>query len=556
MQRLVLVATTVALCLAQAGSPAAQDGGAPKSGPESKARPARAASSERPKSLAISLIAAPKPVQLSYVELTSAEMGLPEDLGGSSSPQGVDREVPGRRIPELTTLSGLAAPELASRAVPLPEANTLADSNYKRRVFGRIRNPDGNTRFFSPQTVLARFHARPYVAALRVEAMRELDSVERLRARADVAFAELDFLQTRQFTPNDTALSNQWHHSVIESFVAWEKGLGSTAVRIAIVDSPFQMDHPDLAANTVAGWSVVSNAVITASSGIAHSTAGAGMAAAVVNNGLGVAGTANCSVLPIHLNGFTSEMYNAVIWAADHDVRVVNISWTGADSPSLNEAGLYLKNRARGLLAMSGVNGIGYLDYPDHPHIYCVSMTDAADNMQSRNGDHIDFSAPGFNVYSTATGSAYAPVSGTSFATPLFCGVVASLLSINPTLFPDEVVDILKTTAQDRGQPGWDRYFGWGRIQFGGAAAVAQSTLPAIRQVVWTNNEAVVTANYRAGLEHSLWKSTQLPSPGWLRVTDAIAVTNGNVIVLTDPKAIGTAAYYQVRTAIGAPPPP
>jgi len=483
-------------------------------------------------------------------------MGLPEDLSGSSSYQVADREVPGRRIPEATTLSDLAAPELASRAIPLPEANTLADSNYRRRVFGRIRSPDGNTRFFSPQTVLVRFHAGPQVAALRVEAMRELDSVETLRARADVAFAELDFLQVRQFTPNDTALSNQWHHSVIESFAAWEKSLGSATIRIAIVDSPFQMDHADLAANAVAGWSVVSNAAITASPGIAHSTAGAGMAAAVVNNGLGVAGTANCSLLPIHINGFTSEMYNAVVWAADHDVRVVNISWSGADSPSLNEAGLYLKNRARGLLAMSGVNGIGYLAYPGYPHIYCVSMTDAADNMQSRNGDHIDFSAPGFNVYSTTTGSAYAPANGTSFATPLFCGVLASLLSINPTLFPDEVVEILKVSAEDRGEPGWDRYFGWGRIQFGRAAAAAQSTRPDIRQVVWTNSEAVVTANYRAGVEHSLWKSTQLPSPGWFHVTDASAVTNGNVIVLTDPNAAGTSAYYQVRAAVEASPPP
>ena len=523
----------------------------PGSGSAPKTRPAP---SERPKSPAISTIASPKPAQLSYVELTPAEMGLPEDLSGNSPHQGA--AIPGRGIPEVVPLSSLVAPDLSSRAIPLPEANTLADSYYRRRVFGRIRNLEGNTRFFSPQTVLVRFHMSPRVAALRVEAMRELDSVETLRTRTDVAFAELDFLQVRQFTPNDTALSNQWHHSVIESFAAWEKGLGSTAVRIAIVDTPFQMDHPDLAANGVAGWSVVSNAVITASPGIAHSTAGAGIAAAVVNNGLGVAGAANGSLLPIHINGFTSEMYNAVIWAADHNVRVVNISWTGADSPTLNEAGLYLKDRAHGLLAMSGVNGIGYLDYPDHPHIYCVSMTDAADNMQSRNGDHIDFAAPGFNVYSTTTGSAYAPASGTSFATPLFCGVVASLFSINPTLFPDEVVEILKASAEDRGQPGWDRYFGWGRIQFGRAAAAAQSTLPAIQQVVRTNNEAMITANYRAGFGHSLWKSTQLSSPGWTRITDAVSVTNGNVIVLTDPNATGAAAYYQVCAEVGTGPLP
>lgn len=285
MQRLVLVAAVVALCLTQFGAAAtAQVASMPDSKPESKPRQAPSPSSERPKSLAIPAIATPEPEQLAYIELTPAEMGLPEDLWESFSARLPDREVPDRRIPEVMTVSELAAPELSSKAVPLPEANTLADWNYKQRLFGRIRNPDGSTRFFSPQVALVRFHVHPHVAALRVEEMRELDSVETLRARADVAFAELDFVQVRQFTPNDSALSNQWHHSVIESFAAREKGLGSTAVRIAIVDSPFQMDHPDLAANVVAGWSVVSNVAITASAGIVHSTAGAAFKVAEVRN--------------------------------------------------------------------------------------------------------------------------------------------------------------------------------------------------------------------------------------------------------------------------------
>jgi subtilisin family serine protease len=249
-------------------------------------------------------------------------------------------------------------------------------------------------------------------------------------------------------------------------------------------------------------------------------------------------------------------MYDAVIWAADHGVRVVNISWTGADSPTLNDAGLYLKNRARGLLAMAGVNGTGFLDYPNHPHIYCVSMTDAADNMRSRNGDHIDFSAPGFDVYSTTTGSTYNTATGTSFSTPLFSGVVASLFSINPTLSPDEVVEILKATADDLGQPGWDRYFGWGRIQFGRAAVAAQSTLPNVLQITWSNNEAAITGNYRTGLEHSLWKTSRLGQPDWLQITNAVSTITGNRITLTDPEAADSDAYYQIRAALATEPSP
>ena len=101
-------------------------------------------------------------------------------------------------------------------------------------------------------------------------------------------------------------------------------------MRLAIVDSPFQMDHPDLAANTDSGWDVVANEPVTSNSGIEHSTMCTGMAAAVINNDVGVAGAANCRILPININGAISEMYNATLWAATNGVRVVNISWSGA----------------------------------------------------------------------------------------------------------------------------------------------------------------------------------------------------------------------------------
>jgi len=492
----------------------------------------------------------PEARQLPYAELTSGEMGIPEGSPQIQTSYLPDRNVPGRRIPEVVPFSNLAAPDLPSRALPLPKANTLASWNYAQHRFGRIQNADGSMRFFSPQTALVKFRAAARVSAVRLEEMHELESIEAIRSRPDVAFAELDYLQYRQFIPNDTVLSNQWHHATIDSFAAWEKSLGNFTIRIGIVDSPFQMDHPDLAANVVAGWSVVSNAAISASAGIPHSTTGAGMAAAVVNNNLGVAGAANCAILPVHIAGFTSEMYEAVIWAADHDVRVVNISWTGADSPSLNDAGLYLHDRARGLLAMAGVNGTGFLNYPNHPYIYCVSMTDAADNMRSRNGDHIDFSAPGFGIYSTTTDSGYGGASGTSFSTPLFCGIAASLLSINPTLSPDEVVEILKSTADDLGEPGWDRFYGWGRIHFGRAATVAQSTLPNILQIARSGSQATVIANYRSGLDYSLWKTPQIAPANWFQVTNTLMSINANLVTLTDPDALSPESFYKVRAVL------
>jgi subtilisin family serine protease len=319
-----------------------------------------------------------------------------------------------------------------------------------------------------------------------------------------------------------------------------------------MVDSPFQMDHPDLAANTDPGWDVVTDTPVTSSAGNWHSTGGAGMAAAIINNARGVAGVVNCRVLPININGFIDEMYRALIWSADHGVRVVNISWSGGNSPTVNESGTYLMTRARGILAMAGVNGSGLLNYTNQPSIYCVSMTDIADNMLSYHGNHIDFSAPGYGVYTTSSGSSYAAQTGTSFSTPLFCGVVAMLFSINPTLSPEDAIGILRISAADLGMPGWDQYFGWGRINFGQAAAQAQESLR-IRSVVRTSSGAEVSAPFRSGVSYKLWRTTEMSSREWLPVANPTSRTNNGVITLTDPEPTAARCFYRMEQAVPTP---
>jgi subtilisin family serine protease len=296
---------------------------------------------------------------------------------------------------------------------------------------------------------------------------------------------------------------------------------------------------------------VVGNTPITAHSGIDHSTISAGLAAGVVGNHLGIAGAGNCQILPINISdGAISEMYDAIIWAADHDVRVVNISWSGANSDTLETAAYYLKTHARGIVAMPGVNGTGFLNYTNQPDIYCVSMTDAADNVTgSYHGDHIDFAAPGWQIYSTTINNGYAFGSGTSYATPLFSGIVGVLMSINPTLGPDELIAILKTTAVDKGQPGWDQFYGWGRVDFGAAAGAVAATLPTITEIRRTNDQVLVSTIYKPGLNYTLWKTASLNPANWVQVTSP-PQTNLNSLSWGDSSAFSTSAYYKVQVSL------
>jgi subtilisin family serine protease len=191
------------------------------------------------------------------------------------------------------------------------------------------------------------------------------------------------------------------------------------------------------------------------------------------------------------------------------------------------------------------------LNWTNQPDIYCISMTDAADNFESTMyGGYIDFAAPGWQIYSTTTGGGYAYGSGTSYATPLFCGVVAWLFSLNPTLGPDDVIGILKDTAVDLGPPGWDQYYGWGRINFAAAAAAAVATFPTISSIEVSNNQVAVSAKFWPGPTYLLWRTYQLAPPSWSLVTNAIPLTNGNTITLTDPLSAAGSSFYRIQVTL------
>lgn len=374
--------------------------------------------------------------------------------------------------------------------------------------------------------VLVKFSNEKYVSVLPVPVSQESEIVAKLRTRPDVEFAEIDLILEPQHFPDDPLATNQWHHSIIDTFGAWEFLPSASPLRLAIVDPPFQMNHPDLSPNVVAGWDVLDGVPITSSLGVAHSTLSAGMAAAVINNATGIAGVANCKLLPINVNGALSEIAAAIYWAADNNVRVVSISWTGASNDTLNAAALYHKEKTRGIVAMAGVNGSGFLDYPNQPHIYCVSMTDAADNMRSRHGNHIDFAAPGYEVFSTTINSGYSAGTGTSYATPLFAGVVAGLFSINPLLSGADVIEILKSSALDLGTPGWDQFFGWGRINYAAAAQAAWQSRPRILSIEHGSTEITIVASNPTGSESFLLRSEDLTN--WEQVSDVTKSTDNN----------------------------
>src|SRR5262249_10350349 len=85
----------------------------------------------------------------------------------------------------------------------------------------------------------------------------------------------------------------------IDAPLGWVLDAGSTSVRLAIVDSGIDLQHPDVGPRvTFASTLVANNGNLTDYAG--HGTAVAGVAAAIPNNGVGIAGVAyNASLIDV-----------------------------------------------------------------------------------------------------------------------------------------------------------------------------------------------------------------------------------------------------------------
>ncbi|MFH0954847.1 MAG: Ig-like domain-containing protein [Candidatus Micrarchaeota archaeon] len=310
-------------------------------------------------------------------------------------------------------------------------------------------------------------------------APNELAVLNALQQTEGVEFAEFDELVRPDLIPNDPLYSGQWglqSTGGINAPPAWDISTGSPNVIIAILDSGADATHEDLAAKVISGWNFYNNNSNTTDlSG--HGTAVAGVAAASSNNSIGVASVAwGSKIMPIKVtdeNGFgvTSLFVQGLVWAADHNARVANISFTVSGNQSIRISAEYFQAKG-GIVVTSAGNTYGPSGYSEEPYFLTVGATysDGTKAPYSTYGANVDLAAPG-TATTTSRGGGYGGASGTSMSAPYVAGVAALLLSKNPGLTPKQVEDILKHFATDLGQAGYDESFGWGRVNAGQALA-------------------------------------------------------------------------------------
>jgi subtilisin family serine protease len=325
-----------------------------------------------------------------------------------------------------------------------------------------------------------------------------------------------------------------WGVKRVSAPAAWDTARGAGTI-VAVIDTGIDVAHPDIAANVwVNPGEIAGNGLDDDGNGYAddvhgwdffgaaddadpfddhgHGTHVAGTVAATGQNGLGVIGVAFESRvmalkgLDAGGGGFTDDLAEAIVYAAENGADVINASWGGIGVSQLIDDAIEVAHAAGVVfVAAAGNSNADVLAGPFFPAANPRAVTVAAsDHLDQRAafsnfGPRIDVTAPGgggdggpaFDSYrsilslrssgagSSMTGNGklvvggnYLRQAGTSMAAPHVAGAAAVVLSAHPGYGPAAVRQALRAGADDVGPPGVDADSGFGRVNVAQAIAI------------------------------------------------------------------------------------
>ncbi|MCF7811170.1 S8 family peptidase [bacterium] len=342
---------------------------------------------------------------------------------------------------------------------------------------------------------------------------KETDIIEikqALEQVAEIEFVEFRSKQKLRYCPNDEMYYRQWHFAYCGFDKAWEYSKGSESVSIGIVDTGIDMDveengeriiHEDLEANLwfnvgedadnngvyspddwneqddddngfvddFFGWDITGDDnwpddIWGAEDG--HGTMVSGIASGVTDNEIGIASTGfSCKLMIAACYDenepyWLGDAYAGILYCAQMEVDIINISWGYYENFNEHDNEIIQFAHEQGCIII-GAAGNDWEEYnqeddvSDYPIAYdgvigVASVTDEDIRAGFSNwGNLVDVVAPGERIYSCRPRNAYTSVSGNSAAAPIVAGLAGLLLSVNPDLNREQVLELMQNTAID-----------------------------------------------------------------------------------------------------------
>ena len=267
-----------------------------------------------------------------------------------------------------------------------------------------------------------------------------------------------------QSVSSDVGTGYQWHHTVIRKTAALP-ALSATPPTVAVIDTGVDYTHPDLSGKVYLGKNCVANNYDPMDDN-GHGTHCAGIIGAKSANGdYGEGVCPNCKILAIKvLDGSGSGSYFDVAAGMEYarnyrtsftpNVKVVSMSLGGPSSALIATQVDAIKSVGMVLVAAAGNDNTTSTAsaYPgaDPDTALRVMATDYVDcrawfsNFSpAAASTQYNIAAPGWQIYSTLPEAGFAPMSGTSMATPIVAGAAALVWGQITTLTRDTLVSRL-----------------------------------------------------------------------------------------------------------------
>ncbi len=300
--------------------------------------------------------------------------------------------------------------------------------------------------------------------------------------------------------PNDPMITSQWHLAAVRAFEAWSVTTGRDDVLVAVCDTGFSLEHPDLAA--ALRTDLCANLATDQSGDCgpvkSHGTLVAGTVAAVGNNGAGLSGLAwRTSIAPLQVSSFdngaafASTLAKCIRRAADLRAAVVNVSFStylgSRIDPIIAQAAVDADARGTLVVIAAGNENTNPAGSDDPQSILYVGATGRTNQRASfsNHGAFVDLVAPGVDILTTSVEvsctdpngnglvdqgecrsgtNGYGAARGTSLSAPIVTGVAALMKAANPGATPAEIRNALVMTTRELGKPGEDDEFGSGLL--------------------------------------------------------------------------------------------
>lgn len=253
-------------------------------------------------------------------------------------------------------------------------------------------------------------------------------------------------------------------------------------VVVTIIDSGVNTTNIDFFGNAIYAYDFVGNVSGNNLTNSNHGTKVAELAVAKANNNFGGVGVAHDypfnsldvgtdAGFPVsNINNALDYVYNMAL-ANPNQKQVVNMSFSGGDPTQLSKIQMSynLQNHTQVFfVAGAGNAGTTPVSAPAiWSEVFGIGATNNTSATRARwsssnYGNGIDFMADGQNVWTMDSNGNFNLGNGTSFATPIMTGCVATLITQDPTADFDKIYHRLKQSATDLGTQGYDIYNGWG----------------------------------------------------------------------------------------------